>query len=153
MKKKAMAVCLLLFLLLAGCRPARSEFAVPTAEIDVCFSPHGGCTEAIVGEIEKAAVKASSFRAYSFTSKPIAAALLDAHRRGVHIEAILDKSNRTEQYSEADFLAHAENPHLHRPPARRSRTTRSSSSTVEPSLRCLPISPIRQRHPTPRTCW
>jgi len=32
-------------------------------------------------------------QAYSFTSKPIAQALVDAHKRGVHTEIILDKSN------------------------------------------------------------
>jgi phosphatidylserine/phosphatidylglycerophosphate/cardiolipin synthase-like enzyme len=44
--------------------------------------------------------------AYSFTSAPIAKALVDAHRRGVKVEVILDKSQRTEKYSEADFLQH-----------------------------------------------
>ena len=44
-------------------------------------------------------------QAYSFTSAPIAKALVDAHKRGVKVEVILDKSQRTEKYSEADFLA------------------------------------------------
>lgn len=44
--------------------------------------------------------------AYSFTSAPVAKALVDAHRRGVKVEVILDKSQRTEKYSEADFLQH-----------------------------------------------
>ena len=33
-------------------------------------------------------------QAYSFTSAPIAKALLDAHKRGVKISAVLDKSNQ-----------------------------------------------------------
>jgi len=33
--------------------------------------------------------------------------LVDAHKRGVKVEAILDKSNRTGRYSSADFLAYA----------------------------------------------
>jgi phosphatidylserine/phosphatidylglycerophosphate/cardiolipin synthase-like enzyme len=37
--------------------------------------------------------------------RPIAKALLDAHRRGVRVEVILDKSQRSEKYSSADFLA------------------------------------------------
>jgi phosphatidylserine/phosphatidylglycerophosphate/cardiolipin synthase-like enzyme len=45
-------------------------------------------------------------QAYSFTSAPIAKALVDAKKRGVDVEAILDQSNRTAQYSAADFLAH-----------------------------------------------
>jgi phosphatidylserine/phosphatidylglycerophosphate/cardiolipin synthase-like enzyme len=44
-------------------------------------------------------------QAYSFTSAPIAKALLDAHRRGVQVQVILDKSQRSEKYSSADFLA------------------------------------------------
>ena len=43
---------------------------------------------------------------YSFTSAPIAKALVDAKKRGVDTEVILDKSQRTEKYSSADFVAH-----------------------------------------------
>ena len=43
-------------------------------------------------------------QAYSFTSAPIAKALLEAHRRGVEVHVILDKSQRTEKYSSATFL-------------------------------------------------
>jgi phosphatidylserine/phosphatidylglycerophosphate/cardiolipin synthase-like enzyme len=42
---------------------------------------------------------------YSFTSAPIAKALLDAFKRGVRVDVILDSSNRTDKYSSADFLA------------------------------------------------
>jgi phosphatidylserine/phosphatidylglycerophosphate/cardiolipin synthase-like enzyme len=44
-------------------------------------------------------------QAYSFTSAPIAKALLDAHKRGVQVQVVLDKSQRTQKYSSADFLA------------------------------------------------
>ncbi len=46
-------------------------------------------------------------QAYSFTSAPIARALRDAHKRGVAVTVILDRSQRSERYSSADFLAHA----------------------------------------------
>jgi phosphatidylserine/phosphatidylglycerophosphate/cardiolipin synthase-like enzyme len=46
-------------------------------------------------------------QAYFFTSAPIAKALVDAKKRGVRVEAILDKSNRTNKYSAADFLANS----------------------------------------------
>lgn len=46
-------------------------------------------------------------QAYSFTSAAIAAALVDAHKRGVKIQVLLDRSQRTEKYSSADFVAHA----------------------------------------------
>ena len=44
---------------------------------------------------------------YSFTSAPIAKALVDAHKRGVQVVVVLDKSNETEKYSAATFLVHA----------------------------------------------
>jgi len=47
-------------------------------------------------------------QAYSFTSAPIAQALVEAHRRGVKVTVILDKSQKTANYSEADFLLHAD---------------------------------------------
>ena len=70
---------------------------------EVYFSPHGGCTDAIIRELNK--TKSTILvQAYSFTSAPIAKALLDAHKRGVEVELILDKSQRTDQYSSATFF-------------------------------------------------
>ena len=46
-------------------------------------------------------------QAYSYTSAPIAKALVDAKKRGVSVEVILDKSQRSEKYSSADFLKNA----------------------------------------------
>jgi phosphatidylserine/phosphatidylglycerophosphate/cardiolipin synthase-like enzyme len=73
------------------------------AQIQVYFSPKGGCTEAVVKEIAAAKSKIH-VQAYSFTSKPIAKALMEAHKRGVKVQAILDKEQETANYSEADFL-------------------------------------------------
>jgi phosphatidylserine/phosphatidylglycerophosphate/cardiolipin synthase-like enzyme len=74
-------------------------------EIQVFFSPNGRCTEAVVANLNLA--KTNVFvQAYSFTSAPIAKALIDATKRGVKVQVILDKSQRTEKYSEADFLLH-----------------------------------------------
>ncbi len=71
---------------------------------EVYFSPHGGCTDAIIRELNKA--KSSILvQAYSFTSAPIAKALLNANKSGVKIEVILDKSQRTQKYSSATFLS------------------------------------------------
>ena len=82
------------------------QFAAFSAEnIRVFFSPKGGCTEAVVENVGKA--KATILvQAYSFTSAPIARALVDAYKRGVKVQVILDKSQRTEKYSGADFLLH-----------------------------------------------
>ena len=46
-------------------------------------------------------------QAYSFTSAPIAKALTSAFKRGVKVEAILDKSQRKERYTSATFISNA----------------------------------------------
>ncbi|MBF0467105.1 MAG: phospholipase D family protein [Nitrospirae bacterium] len=71
----------------------------------VYFSPNGGCTDAIVNEINNAKAEIL-VQAYSFTSKPIAEALVKAKKSGIKIEIILDKSNLSAKYSSADFTAH-----------------------------------------------
>ena len=99
--KKFLCFCLLMLALAAqaGDTPIKGE-------MKVYFSPFGGCTEAVVDALSKA--KESVYvQAYSFTSVPIAKALHEAHERGVKIEVILDKSQETEKYSSADFMAHA----------------------------------------------
>jgi phosphatidylserine/phosphatidylglycerophosphate/cardiolipin synthase-like enzyme len=70
----------------------------------VCFTPGGNCTDTIV-KVLNDTKRTIRVQAYSLTSAPIAKALLDAHNRGVQVQVILDKSQRTEQYSSADFLA------------------------------------------------
>lgn len=69
----------------------------------VYFSPNGECTDAIIRELKRAQITVL-VQAYSFTSAPIAKALLDAHKRGVKVEVVLDKSQRTQSYSSATFL-------------------------------------------------
>jgi phosphatidylserine/phosphatidylglycerophosphate/cardiolipin synthase-like enzyme len=72
----------------------------------VYFSPKGGCTAAIIQQLDQAKTEVL-VQAYSFTSARIAKALLEAHKRGVRVEVILDKSQKREKYSSADFVAHA----------------------------------------------
>jgi len=79
---------------------------VTPARVAVSFSPRGGATDAVVQEIH-AATHQILVQAYSFTSAPIAKALLEAHTRGVQIVAVLDKSNETDKYSAATFLVNA----------------------------------------------
>jgi phosphatidylserine/phosphatidylglycerophosphate/cardiolipin synthase-like enzyme len=67
--------------------------------IDVFFSPKGGCTEAVVRAIN-AARHEVLVQAYSFSSKPIAEALIAAKTRGVQVTVLLDKSNEAEAYSD-----------------------------------------------------
>ena len=103
MKRATIFLLLLLLLFLPSCQAQAPQTLPP---INVYFSPKGGCTEAVVKEIN-AATKTILVQAYSFTSAPIAKALVDAHKRGVDVRVILDKSQRGEKYSSADFVQHA----------------------------------------------
>ena len=77
--------------------------------VDLCFTPGGTCTNRIISEIGRS--RSEIFvQAYSFTSADIGKALLDAHKRGVRVEAILDKSQRAAKYSWATFLANMRIP-------------------------------------------
>jgi phosphatidylserine/phosphatidylglycerophosphate/cardiolipin synthase-like enzyme len=67
------------------------------------FSPKGGCTEAVVREVKKARHEIL-VQAYSFTSKPIAEALIEAKTRGVSVTIVLDRSNEHESYTELHFF-------------------------------------------------
>ena len=106
MRRVSSVFLALLVLSLPGCgigeakTPGQVQSLPP---IDAYFSPKGGCTEAVVKEIN-AAKKIILVQAYSFTSAPIAKALVEAHKRRVDVRVILDRSQRTEKYSEADFL-------------------------------------------------
>src|SRR5947209_4766195 len=63
------------------------------------FSPKGGCQEAVVRELKKAR-REILVQAYSFTADPLTYALVDAKKRGVHVDVLLDKSNEVERYSD-----------------------------------------------------
>jgi phosphatidylserine/phosphatidylglycerophosphate/cardiolipin synthase-like enzyme len=63
------------------------------------FSPNGGAENAIVRSIDSAK-KHIRVQAYSFTSKPIAEALIRAKDRGCDISIILDRTQRTARGSQ-----------------------------------------------------
>ena len=105
--KRAVAVSLLLVLVAAVAGSTPHGHAISgDMQARVFFSPRGGCTEAVVDAISEAKSEIL-VQAYSFTSAPIAKALVDAHKRGVHVQIILDRSQRKEKYTSADFTAHA----------------------------------------------
>jgi phosphatidylserine/phosphatidylglycerophosphate/cardiolipin synthase-like enzyme len=74
--------------LLSSCHAQDTSQPITTLPpVEVYFSPKGGCTEAVVKELN--AAKANVLvQAYSFTSTPIAKALLEAHKRGVKVEVV-----------------------------------------------------------------
>jgi phosphatidylserine/phosphatidylglycerophosphate/cardiolipin synthase-like enzyme len=70
---------------------------IPT--LNVLFSPKGGCQDALVAELKKAR-REILVQAYSFTADPLTYALVDAKKRGVNVEILLDRSNEVERYSD-----------------------------------------------------
>lgn len=105
--KRAVAVSLLLVLVAAVAGSSPHGHAISgDMRARVFFSPRGGCTEAVVDAINEAKSEIL-VQAYSFTSAPIAKALVDAHKRGVYVQVILDRSQRKEKYSPSDFMSHA----------------------------------------------
>lgn len=80
--------------------------ALADPSVSVAFSPNGGATDAIV-QVIREAQHTIHLAAYTFTSRPIAKALVQAHRRGVEVEAVLDRSNSGDHYTAATFLVNA----------------------------------------------
>lgn len=107
--RKSVLTSTILVLLIVSFLPlstSATDLILTNTPTQVYFSPKGGCTKAIVKEVGQARSEIL-IQAYSFTSKEIAAAIVKAHKRGIHVEIILDKSNRSAKYSAGDFTAHA----------------------------------------------
>ncbi|TLY47143.1 MAG: phospholipase D family protein [Gammaproteobacteria bacterium] len=100
------------FFLFSVCHiPAGLAISNPNScpKIQVCFTPGQNCTAEITDVIDGA--KQSIFvQAYSFTSAPIAAHLIAAKKRGVKVNVILDKSQKTQRYSASRFLVNQHIP-------------------------------------------
>lgn len=96
---------LILVALTIGITPAQ---AGNPARIVAGFTP--GNAESLVVSAINDARSSILVAAYSFTSKPIAQALINAQKRGVKVAVVLDKSNRTAKYSAATFLANMRVP-------------------------------------------
>ncbi len=71
----------------------------PQLTCKVCFTPRQACLPMILEAIDTAKTSIH-MQAYSFTSKPIAAALIRAHQRGVRVIVIADKSQRSEKHTQ-----------------------------------------------------
>lgn len=85
--------------------------------LGVYFSPKGGCAEQVIYWIERAN-SSIHIMIYSFTLDSIGNAILDAHKRGVEVQIVFEKS-QISQYSEYHRLKAAgvmvrvdRNPHL-----------------------------------------
>ncbi len=74
------------------------------ASFDVGFSPDGDSLELVLKGINSAQ-KSIHVAAYSFTSKPIASALLSAYKRGVEVKIVADEKSNSGKYSATTYLA------------------------------------------------
>lgn len=81
--------------------------AIPQAispTVTAGFSP-GGSALALVLTTVGQSTRQLDVAAYSFTSKPVAEAILAAEQRGVHVRIMVDEKANREKYSAATFLA------------------------------------------------
>lgn len=93
--------CLLLPAVLA-CSPrlthAQNVSLLKDASVATYFSPNGGAVQARVDLIDTAKTRVL-LAGYGFTSDAIAQALINAHKRGVKVQVVIDKSNVHSRHS------------------------------------------------------
>ena len=102
MRRILSIIALTLFFFLSCSSPSTTastgSLSVAAPSIEAFFSPRGGATDVVVRELGKAKQEIL-VQAYSFTSAPIAKALVDAHKRGVKVTVVLDRSQRSDMFS------------------------------------------------------
>lgn len=82
------------------------SISISANSFQVRFSPHGGCLEFAKSFIDNAR-NYILVQGYSFTSELLAKALVEAHRRGVKVAILLDKSQPTAVGSQIYFVKNA----------------------------------------------
>jgi phosphatidylserine/phosphatidylglycerophosphate/cardiolipin synthase-like enzyme len=90
--KKLLSGAILFCLVLSA--PSGWAAGALASTVELAFSPDRGATELIVKTIREAR-QSTWVAAYSFASKPIAQALLEARKRGIDVRVVVDKSNTT----------------------------------------------------------
>lgn len=90
----------------AAGNPGAESMTLNNVTITTAFSPDGQCQNIIVDAINQAQ-KQILVQAYSFSNKYILKALVEAKQRGIDVRVILDKSNETQKYSGATYVANA----------------------------------------------
>ncbi len=78
--------------------------AVFADNIDIAFSPNGNSLDLVLDAINSSTTSIC-MATYSFTSKSVAEALLNAKKRGVAIEVVSDKKSNGSKYTATKFLA------------------------------------------------
>jgi phosphatidylserine/phosphatidylglycerophosphate/cardiolipin synthase-like enzyme len=104
------SLCLIIGLILGGYLFDKPSFPiyepVDGTQIQTCFTPRQQCLPSILSQIENAR-KEILVQAYSFTSKPIAEALVRVAQRGLTIKVIVDKSQETAKHAQIKLLTDA----------------------------------------------
>lgn len=96
---KTIAPCItgiILALVLLPGHLAATDISLNNTVAKVYFSPDGGALKAITRQIDQA-TREILVQSYLFTSKPIQTALINACKRGVHVEIMLDKNEQKER--------------------------------------------------------
>ena len=91
----SLLLCLALTTLVAPAFPA---------DYEVAFSPRGQSLQLVLKTIQSAQ-KSIRVAAYSFTSKPVATALVDAKKRGVDVKVVADQKANSGRYTAVTFVA------------------------------------------------
>ena len=93
-------------------KPSSSKPIIPTtipnntitnSKWYVGFSPNGKCTE-YVSNLILSAKKSVRMLAYSFTSEEISKALVDAGKKGIDVQIVLDRSDLTGKGSKIQYV-------------------------------------------------
>lgn len=90
----------------AAGRGADRPAAALDSSANCFFSPGGGCTSAVTSEIASAQ-HSIQLQGFTFTSPQIATALIDAHRRGVQVQLLLDAGATGDYRTQAQELLRA----------------------------------------------
>jgi hypothetical protein len=105
--RRLWATCVILpaALSIGGLRAVQAESValLHDARVATYFSPNGGAVQArvdLIGATKTRVLVAG----YGFTSDAIAQALIDAHRRGVDVKVVIDKSNLYSRHSKGPDL-------------------------------------------------
>ena len=94
------------FLLGSKSANTHKKSALLPENINLCFTPPAGCTKVRAEAISRA--KQSIYvQAYGMTSPDITESLIEAHKRGVLVQILLDKSNLTDKWSKMPELLDA----------------------------------------------
>lgn len=104
MSKKVSLLLLVAALSIPAACTGSPEPLGANARFEVGFSPDGQSQPLVLKAIA-AAREEVLVAAYSFTSKPVASALAEAHARGVRVQVVADRKANQSGYTAVTFLA------------------------------------------------